>query len=155
MSDVREKKVLWLRDYNDVRKALEKPIYEMVVSLYRDMGLTVIRHAQPHKASQTKGIWDVECYFRKAIAPGRGNRPVVPGVGSIHADREGQLWHVIHWGHEVKRYTARNHASASQVQFHRKMSVYGVLSIVGGVNTAIEFMARHNIAKLDLLPNHW
>lgn len=155
MSGQKDRPPLWLRELNDPRKALEKPIYEMVVSLYRNLGLTVIRHSQPHKASQTKGIWDVECYYRNKVAPATGGRPVVPGVGHIHCDREGQLWHVIHWGHEVKRYTTRNTASAAQVQYHRKMALYGVLSIVGGVNTAIEFLGRHDIAKLDLLPDHW
>jgi hypothetical protein len=151
LSGQKDRPPLWLREVNDPRKSTEKPIYEMVVSLYRNVGLTVIRHSQPHKASQTKGIWDIECYYRKQVAPG----PVVPGAGHIHSDREGQLWHVVHWGHEVKRYSARNHASASQVQFHRQLAVYGVLSIVGGVNTAIIFLERYGIAKLDLLPNHW
>lgn len=127
------KKPLYLWDLGDPHRLSEKKIEAMVMSLYRQVGIDVVKTSQPQKpAGMTIGIPDLRCYFRR-------NDPDS----------------IITWWHEVKSWKSRKRPTPGQIKFHEMVRSYNEEVIVGGVNTAIEWIDIHGIVTMPALVGHW
>ena len=126
---------IWLTEYADPRKLKEKQVEAMCINLYRSVGVWVVKFSQPHKASQTRGIPDLLCYYRRTV------------LGCVETGE------VVKWHHEVKRYGAK--PTAAQLEFHGHLAQYHEDVIVGGLNTAIDWLNHMNIAHFEPREGHW
>ena len=129
---------LWLTEYADPRKLKEKQIEAMCINLYRSLGVWVVKFSQPHKASQTRGVPDLLCYYRR--------RPYV----ECSIENNGE---VVKFWHEVKRYGAK--VTPAQEAFHGKLTHYGEDIVVGGLNSAIDWLRYMQIARFEPREGHW
>lgn len=126
-----KRKPLYLWDFVDPKRLKEKKIEAMTVSLYKQFDVWVIKTSQPQKPrGMTVGIPDLRCYYR------------YPETGAT-----------ISWWHEVKRWNEK--PTDGQREFHALARSYDEEVIVGGVNTAIEWLAVHKIVELAPLAGHW
>ena len=116
---------IWLTEYADPRKLKEKQVEAMCINLYRSVGVWVVKLSQPHKASQTLGIPDLLCYHARNAK----------------------------WWMEVKRYGAK--LTPAQIAFHALLADYDEPVIVGGLNSAIEWLRMMDIAHFEPREGHW
>lgn len=123
-------KPVWLTDYADPQKLLEKQIEARCIKLYNSVGVWVVKFSQPHKASQTLGIPDLLCYYRRV-----------------------DFGEVVKWYHEVKAYDKK--PTKDQRAFHDTVRYYQETVIVGGLNTAIDHLCHMNIAEFEPQEGHW
>ncbi len=125
------KKPIYLWELGDPHRLNEKKVEAMVMSLYRQFGVWVVKTSQPQKpAGMTIGIPDLRCYFRR-------NDPDS----------------IISWWHEVKSY--RKKPTPGQEEFHAMVRSFNEEVIVGGVNTAIDWMDCCGIVTMPAMVGHW
>lgn len=125
------KKPIYLWEYGDPHRLSEKKVEAQIISLYRQFGVWVVKTSQPQKPQgMTIGIPDLRCYFRR-------NDPAS----------------ILTWWHEVKGY--RKQPSKGQREFHETVRSFNEEVIVGGVNTAIEWLDVSGIVTIPALVGHW
>lgn len=117
---------LW--DFANIGALSEKKVEAMCISLYRSAGVWVVKFSQPHKSSQTLGVPDLLCYWK----------------------RDGR---VERWWHEVK--AKKGTSSKHQLAFHAQAREHGDDVVIGGLNTAIRALHDHRVARFTEMAGHW